>query len=71
MARVKRGEALIKQLTDGGIRIEAVADGRVGKKIGEYTTISLDELCKRAHQEICIITLLISTLKSNITFLMY
>lgn len=52
----KRGEQLLKNLITGGIRIEAVADQQKGKKLGEFSTISLDELCLRANQEVCIIT---------------
>lgn len=51
-----QGMAAIEKFEAMGIHIVAIADRQVGKKCGKFCSVSLETLCERANNEVCVIT---------------
>jgi hypothetical protein len=62
----KMAGTVINVLNNEGIQVLAVADKQVGKKLGELTSISLNDLCHRDCKEVCIVTPNITQVKDEI-----
>ncbi len=52
----KEGQLALETLTKEEIHVKMIADKDVGKVVGDKQTISMEELCKRGNNEVCIIT---------------
>lgn len=51
-----RGGLAIETLKEDGFNIIAVADKEIGKMCSDFCSISLEDLCRRGNNEVCIVT---------------